>query len=91
LYYWKDHRGREVDFILKRGNRIVELIQVSYISGKGDINKREIDNLTLASKELNCTTLTVITWDHADEEVKEGKTIRYIPLWKWLLNSGVLS
>ena len=87
LYYWKDHRGREVDFILKKGSEIVELIQVSHISSRMDINERETYSLVLASTDLKCTALTVITWDYEDEEILEGKVIRYIPLWKWLLNT----
>ena len=87
MYYWKDHRGREVDFILKKGSEIVELIQVSHISSRMDINERETYSLVLASKDLKCTALTVITWDYEDEEILEGKVIKYIPLWKWLLNT----
>lgn len=91
LFYWKDHRGREVDFILKKGNEIVELIQVSYIYSQTDINERESDSLILASEDLNCKALTVITWDYEDEEIREGKTIKYTPIWKWLLKSDELN
>lgn len=85
LYYWKDHRGREVDFVLKKGNEIVELMQVSYISGETDINVREIASLILASKELKCNALTIITWDYEADSVQDDKPIKYIPVWKWLL------
>lgn len=27
----------------------------------------------------------IIMWDYEDEETVEGRKIRYIPLWKWLL------
>ncbi|MCX6821388.1 MAG: hypothetical protein NTW30_01285 [Candidatus Aenigmarchaeota archaeon] len=37
------------------------------------------------SKELKCNDLLVITWDHEDEEVFNNKKIKFIPLWKWLL------
>ena len=91
LYYWKDHRGREVDFVLKKGNEIVQLIQVSYVSSKTEINERERDSLILASKDLKCDDLIVITWDYEDEEAKEGKKIKYVPIWKWLLKSDELN
>lgn len=90
LYYWKDHRGREVDFVLKKGNDIIELVQISYISGNMDINERETASLILASKELKCDALTVITWDYEAEESKEGKLIKYLPIWKWLLQTYTL-
>ncbi len=28
--------------------------------------------------------ILVITWDHEDVEVFKGKSIRFVPLWKWL-------
>lgn len=85
LYYWKDHRGREVDFIIRKDNRIVELIQVSYISSRSELPYREINGLILASNELKCTALTIITWDYNAEETVKGKAIRFVPMWRWLL------
>ena len=40
-----------------------------------------------AGKELRCKDLLVITWDYEGESKKEGRTttIKYLPLWKWLL------
>ena len=81
IYYWKDHQQREVDFIIKKGNRIMECIQVTYASSENEIHKREISSLTRASKELKCKNLTVITWDYEDN--KSG--IKHVPLWKWLI------
>ncbi len=83
IYYWKDHQQNEVDFIVKKGKRIMECIQVTYASDPIDIEKREMRSLLKASKELKCKKLLVITWDY--EDTKDG--IGYIPLWKWLLGS----
>ena len=82
IYYWKDHQQREVDFVLKEGERIKELIQVTYASGRDEIGEREIKSLLKAGKELGCEKKTVITWDYEDE----GE-IKFIPLWKWLLKT----
>jgi predicted AAA+ superfamily ATPase len=27
----------------------------------------------------------VVTWDHGGEESLERKTVKFVPLWKWLL------
>jgi predicted AAA+ superfamily ATPase len=27
----------------------------------------------------------VVTWDHEGEESFEVKTVKFVPLWKWLL------
>jgi len=86
VYYWKDYQNREVDFFVKEGLRIKQLVQVTYASSKEEIKRREIENLLIASKELECDDLLIVTWDYEDEEEVNGKTITYQPLWKWLLN-----
>ena len=85
LYYWRDHQGREVDFVVKEGLDIKELIQVSYNIEDYDTRRREIKSLIKASDELKCKNLKIITWDYEDELVVEGRTIKCIPLWKWLI------
>ncbi len=85
LYYWKDYQQKEVDFVLKRGTGVDELIQVTHVSSRSDIRKRELDALFRASDELKCEDLKVITWDLTDTEKSGGKRIEFIPLWRWLL------
>jgi hypothetical protein len=86
VYYWKDHQQREVDFVLKIGSKIDELIQATYVSGKDEIDKREIGSLVKASGELKCNNLLLITWDYEDEIYVNNAKIRCLPLWKWLLS-----
>lgn len=85
FYYWKDYQGREVDFIVKDGLSVKQLIQVTYASDRNELKGREVDALIKASADLRCKKLLVLTWDYEDEEEKDGKTIRYVPLYKWLL------
>jgi len=89
LFYWKDHQQNEVDFVLKEGLQIKQLIQVTYISGKSEIDGREIKALLKASNELKCKNLIMITWDYEDKLNINNKIIKYIPLWKWLLNKDI--
>ncbi len=86
IFYWKDYQGREVDFVVKEGLGVKQLIQVTYASGKDEIEKREIKSLLKASKELKCSDLLVITWDYEDEGVIDRKTVKFVPLWKWLIS-----
>ncbi len=81
IYYWKDHQQNEVDFIIKNDKTINKLVQVTYASNKNDIKSREIGALLKAGKKLKCKNLIIITWDY--ETYEEG--IKFIPLWKWLL------
>jgi len=84
VYYWKDYQQREVDFVLKKGKKITQLVQVTDASSKEEINEREITALLEASKELKCNNLLVITWDYDAEEKVKGKKIKFISLWRWL-------
>lgn len=85
VFYWKDEKGREVDFIVKDGMRIKQLIQVCYDPGDYETRQREIKSLLLASKELRCNRLLVLTWDYENEESHGSRKIVYTPMWKWLL------
>jgi hypothetical protein len=81
VFYWKDHQQREVDFVLIRGEKVSELIQVSYTSSKEGIKDREFKGILRAAVELGCGNMKIITWDY------EGDVgdVKCIPLWKWLL------
>lgn len=80
LISWKNG-NREVDFVLKDGLNVEQLIQATYASSEEDIRDREVKALDKAGKELNCDNLTCITWDYEDE----WEDIGFTPLWKWLL------
>jgi len=85
IFYLKLNNDKEVDFLIKEGTAIKQLIQVTYASSRDEIEKREIKALEKASALLNCKDLLCITWDYEDELKENGKMIRFIPLWKWLL------
>jgi hypothetical protein len=61
VFYWKDHQQREVDFVLIRGRKVSELIQVSYTSGKEGIKDREFNGILRAAVELGCGNMKIIT------------------------------
>jgi len=84
VYYWKDPQHREVDFVIKDGTDISQLIQVCYDINDPGTKERELRSLARAAKELDCSDLLVITWDYDDVEDFKGNTIRFVPLWKWL-------
>jgi hypothetical protein len=80
IYFWKDTTNKEVDFVIK-STKITELIQVTYANSKIEIKDREKESLQKASKELKCVNTKIITWNYEAETEK----IKYIPLWKWLI------
>lgn len=84
-FYWKDRFGKEVDFVVRRGDVVSELIQVCYDVEHPDTRLREVNALARASEELKCDDMKVITSSYEGEEQVKGKVIRFVPLWKYLL------
>ncbi len=87
INYWQGTTGKEVDFLLRRGRDVLELIQVSYDVSDPITKKREVSALIDAAKELHCSNLKVITWDYGATEEERGKEIEYIPLQRFLMGS----
>jgi len=85
-YYWSDGQ-REVDFVIKERTRAMQLIQVCWDVSNPTSKAREIDAAIRASKKLRCPTINILTEDYEAKEKHSGKTIAFIPLWKWLLSS----
>jgi len=87
IYYWEDYQQNEVDFVIKEGKSIKQLIQVTYATDIYEVSDREIKALIKASKLLGCKDLLIITWDLEDETKINNKTVKFMPLWKWLLTN----
>ncbi|MBU4086065.1 MAG: ATP-binding protein, partial [Nanoarchaeota archaeon] len=89
FYYWKNQQQEEVDFITQEGLKVKQLIQVCFNIDELDTKNREIRALIKAGKELRCNNLLIITEDTEKEEKAEWfgdkANIKFIPLWKWLL------
>lgn len=89
LFFWKNVQKEEVDFVLKKGSIIQQLIQVT--EDDQEIKEREARSLIKASQELKCQNLLIITKNkESDEEIEwfgTKRNIKCIPLWKWLLKN----
>lgn len=84
IFYYRTRNDREIDFAVKKGTEIVELIQVCYEVSNQDVEQREIKALVEAGKELNVTKLSVLTWNEKRTVEKDGLAIHFKPLWEWL-------
>ena len=76
------HNGVEVDFYLPDAE---QLIQVSYSLDDPDTLQRETEALTKVAKHMNVNDLLIVTKDEETVLEKDGKTIKVVPLWKWVL------
>lgn len=87
-YYKKNTRSKEVDFVVCKGNKIIQMYQVAYDISNPKTYKREIDALVTASKETSCTELYLIT-DSLREtiDINEDVRIKVIPAYQWLLEN----
>jgi hypothetical protein len=94
-FYWQSSQQEEVDFVVKQGTRITQLIQVCVSVDAPRTKARETRALLKASSELGCKDLVILTDStEAEEDASWYGTVgrvRYVPVWKWLLaNSTTL-
>lgn len=81
IWYFKGKK--ECDFIYRGGKSTLSALQVSW--ELDELNeKREIEGLLEAMNQLNLNEGIIITFDQEDTVIKDGKTIRLIPGWKWM-------
>ena len=83
IYYWKG-KG-EVDFLVREGLKVKELIQVCKDASGKKTKLREVSSLCSAAEEFKAKEAKVITEDYYGKEKINNVTIRFIPLWLWLL------
>jgi predicted AAA+ superfamily ATPase len=87
LFYYKTRNDREVDFVIKKGTEISELIQVCYETVNSEVEQREVKALLESGQELKTKKMTILTWDENRKIVKDGTTIYLKSLWEWLLEN----
>jgi len=78
IYYWKNSKNLEVDFLIKEGLEIKELIQVCWNIEDEKTRKRAMD-------EFKIKEALVITENYDGSEEIDKKKIFFIPLWHWLI------
>jgi predicted AAA+ superfamily ATPase len=83
MFYYRSRNDKEVDFVLRKGTHIEQLVQVCYEMGNVKTEKREVDSLIECAAELNCGNLVIVT--NNDERVieKDGYRIEVVPVSKW--------
>ncbi len=88
LFYYKNQKKEEIDFIVQQEMKITHLVQVCYSMAEPKVKEREIRSLLKAGVEFQCKRMIVVTNDYEQTESHSwfGNTgdIEFIPLWKWL-------
>lgn len=79
------NKNVEVDFYIPD---VSIAIQVSYNPRKSDDTwERETSALIKLSKVLDCKRLLILTYELEETVEINGRTIKVLPVWKWLLES----
>ena len=88
VYYLNDRSG-ECDFVVYKGDEVLQAIQVSYDISAEKTRKREINGLLLAAKQLRCENLLLLT-DHESEDIEiDGHQVIIKPVYEWCIELGV--
>lgn len=83
LFYYRTRNDKELDFVLRHGNMVECLVQVSYDISSPRTYKREQAALEEGSEELRCDRMCVVTWD-TEGEMKVGeKMAQVVAFEKW--------
>ena len=88
IYYYKSRNDKEVDFLVKKGPTIKELIQVSYTLSDEPTRKREFAALKAAVDELASDSpirTLVLTMDKTETVQWKNITIDIVNIIDWLL------
>ncbi len=79
IYYWKDARHIEADFVVKEKSAVREIIQVCWNIDDPKTKKREIDSLVKAMDNLKMENGLIITEDYEGEYVRLGVHAASLP------------
>ncbi len=84
IYFHKNKK--ECDFLIKKGIKIIQAIQVTQTLQNEETKKREIEGLLEALKKYKLKEGMLLIENNDEKKLKiEGKKIIIKPVWKWLL------
>jgi predicted AAA+ superfamily ATPase len=83
IYYFKGKT--ECDFLVRDGIDITGAIQVCYTFGDKETRDREIKGLMEALVAYHLDNGWILTDDTEETLEQNGKMIRIMPVWKWLI------
>ena len=88
LFYWKNLKGQEVDFVIIENETVSRLIQVCYNMTLEDTREREIRALQKGMQHFDLDQGMILTLNQEETIVVGNFQIAVIPVAKWLLETG---
>ena len=83
IFYYRTRNDKEIDFVVRHGVKVQQLIQVCYDLSNERTRRREFDALIEAADELHCDNLLVVSSDEEESIEWKGKNITIVPVSKF--------
>lgn len=83
--YWRGRGGAEVDFVVREGGRVTEVIQVTLDLSEERTRRHEFGGLAACASELGAERALVLTMGEPGRESVEGVEIEVESVMRWLL------
>ena len=83
MFYYRSRNDKETDFVLRKGAKIEQLVQVCYDMSAAKTEKREVDALVECAEELKCDNLVIVTEKEERTIEVKGRTIKVVPITKF--------
>lgn len=83
LYYHSN--GAECDFVVRDGGHVTQVMQVSISLNDEGTRRREVAGLLSAMKAYDLSEGTVVTLDEREDMEVDGRHVRVLPVWQWML------
>lgn len=80
MFYYRSRNDKEVDFVLRKGTHIEQLVQVCYDMSSPKTEKREVDSIVECAGELKCNNLVIVTYNDKRIIEKGGYIINVVPI-----------
>lgn len=80
MFYYRSRNDKEVDFVLRKGTHIEQLVQVCYDMSSPKTEKREVDSIVECAGELKCNNLVIVTYNDKRIIEKGGYIITVVPI-----------
>lgn len=85
VFYYKSKSSREVDFVRRRLDGSLQLIQVCESMLSDSTKKREVQAVQEAMRELSLKEATIVTRNEQDLLNFDEGNISVVPIWRFLL------
>lgn len=88
IYYYHTQGNLEVDFVIREGKEITQMIQVCHGFNSEKTTNREINSLLAALEEVGLKEGMILTQDHSEKLIIKDKNITILPVYQWLLEAS---